>query len=790
MPDFRFAVRQLLKNPGFTAVAVLTLALGIGAAAAVSAVVHGVLLQPLPLPSPQQLLVLQDGHAAKSVAGASFSPARFGDLRAQASSFQTLAAYYRDELNLVHGDQPQRISTLYTAGPLLETLGLAPLLGRGFTAEEMRDEIPVALLSYSLWQKTFGAPPEIIGQSINLGRKLHVVVGVLPPEARFPAAADCWIPLPLGRSMFAQDRWSRFLGAVGRLRPESTSASAAAQLSAISARLASAHAETDDGWVAAPVPLHEYLSGHARQTLGFISGAALLLLLLAGLNLSALLFARAQARGGEHALRSALGASWQKLLRPVLSEIILLTLAGGILGLLLARFLSAWLARGYASLLPPGGLPQPSLGQFLFALGALLLSALLAGCLPAWFATRANPAAALAGSLSRSTRGPRFLRLGHALVSAQFAGALVLLAAAGLLIRTIHRLESLPAGFNPSGLLTARLALPWERYGESAAFYSALLDQAAALPGVQNAAAINFLPFQSGSSPLPFQILGTPPDPARQAQFRCVSADYFQALGIPFLGGRDFGPSDHAEAPRRVIVNEAFARRFFPGIDPVGQRLDLDGQPQEIIGVTGSVLHDGLASAPSPEIFHHHLQKPWPQMTIALRAHGDPATLAPALQRIVSQFDSSQALFDVRTMQARVENSLAGRRGRSTLLASFAGAALLIALVGLAGSAAQALQRRTREMGIRLALGAAPSSLRALILIHGLKLAAIGLIIGLPLALAAGRLLRSQLHQIHPADPLTLAAVSLLLLLTALFACWLPSRRAARVDPIIALRAE
>jgi len=708
----------------------------------------------------------------------------------EAVSFERLVAYYREDANLLVGDRPQRVAVGYAAGPLLETLGVAPRLGRSFTAEEQKAELPVVLLGHEFWQHGFGGRADVIGASVNLSRKVYTVVGVLPPEARFPLAVDLWTPLPLGRPMFREDRWSRFLGVLGRLRPDVGPTAASVELTTLAGRLAGAHTETDAGWAPQLTPLQERLVGHTRPGLLLLSGATGLLLTLACLNVGALLFARFQARTGERAVRAALGANRIALLQPVLTEVLLLVLAGGALGVLLALGLGRLLVDGYAAVLPPGGVPLVDGAQFGFVLAALAGSALLTGLLPAWLSSRSDPAAVLGRLTARFTAGRGALRLRSTLVAAQIAGTLVLLAAAGLLGRSLHRLGAVSPGFAPEQVLTARLALPWERYGDAAAFHRDVLERADALPGVLAAGAINFLPFVTGSSPVAFQVAGTAEDKGRQTEFRCVSADYFRALGVPLRQGRAFTSADDDAAPRRVIVNETFVRRFLADAPPLGRTLQLDGHPHEIIGVVGDVRHEGFAVEPGPEVFQHHLQKPWPQMTLVIRAQGDPSALAAALRQAVSAVDGSQALFDVQPMAARLERSLAGRRTSFGLLGAFAGAALLLATLGIYGAIAQLVSLRTSELGVRLALGAQPAQVIRLVLGHGLKLAAVGVAAGLPLALLSGRLVRRQLYEIGPSDPLTLTAAALGLITVALLACWLPARRAARVDPMVALRNE
>lgn len=798
--DLRYALRMLAKSPSYTATAVLALALGIGANSAIFSVVNAVLLRPLPYPHAEQLVALWDSNLAKNVSRSSFSSGKLFDVERQQKSFANVGGYYLEDLSLPAGDRAEPITTARTVGQLLETVGVAPAVGRAFTDDENRFGGPTAIiLSHSLWQRRFNSDARLVGQTIQLSKAAYTVVGVMPAGFEFPAKAQAWIPAALHPSMFtsAGGRLSRFITVVGRLREGISAQQANADIAAIAQRAAEQFPQVEAGWTVQLGSLQEQTVARAREALLIVFGAVGVVLLIACVNVANLQLTRAEVRRKEMALRAALGASRGRLIRQFLVESLTLSLIGGAAGALLATWGVDVLIALSAGQIPRGDEIRPDATVFLFTIGLTTAAGLLFGIAPALSASRAGLDSVLREAGQKATAGKRAQRLRSALLVSQVALALVLLISATLLIRSLRNVQRVDPGFSRTNVLTLKLSLPWERSQQAPDFYGRTLQRLEELPGVQSAGAINFLPLNASSTPLGFTIVGgsQAAEARLLSEFRIVTPGYFNTLGIPLQRGRNFEMRDAADAPLVVLVNDTFARRFFGSDDPVGQQLIFPGGAsgpvtKQIVGVVGSVHHGGLDKEPVPEIYLAHAQSPWPSMSLAIRSAVAAETLAPMVQRALYAIDPSVPAFDIQTIDERLNSSVAERRFNMWLLASFAAIALSLAAIGIYGVIAYGVSQRTREVGIRLALGAQRWDVLRLVLGEGFRLTAFGIALGLGAAFVARRVIANLLFGVTPADPLTFGAMTVLLGAIALLACWLPARRATRVNPIEALRSE
>ncbi|MBA3441913.1 MAG: ABC transporter permease [Pyrinomonadaceae bacterium] len=791
--DLHYGARMLLKSPGFTFVAVLALALGIGANTAIFSVVNAVLLKPLPFNNPQRIVAVWDVNVQKNNSQSPVAPAKFVDLREQSRSFEQVAAIYAQDLNLTDTDEPESLSASLVTSGFFEALGASPAFGRAFTPEEdTYGSQRAVILSHSLWQRRFGADRNIVGRQVGLSKESYTVVGVMPAGFEYPAETDVWVAAAFAPDLY-QDRGSRFLRVVARLKPGVTQAQAQAEVETIAQRIAQENPRTDANWSVGVVQLHEQTVGKARTGLWIVFGAVGLVLLIACVNVANLLLARADARQKETAIRTALGASRRRLVQQFLVESILLALISGGLGWLLALWGTDLLVAVSAGKIPRVQEIKPDLYVACFTLGVSVLTGMLFGLAPALRATQANLNDTLKEGGTRVSGSLRRNRVRSLLVVSEVAVALVLLIGAGLLIQSLVRLYQVDPGFKAENVLTMKLSLPWSRVQESAAFYQKVLQKIETLPGVQSAGAINFLPLNTSSSLLPFEIEGRPLAPGEKllTEFRSVSPNYFATLGIPIKGGRHFTDQDDDKAPRVVIINEAFARRFFRMENPVGKRLKGSyGNSTEIVGVVGSIRHTGPDRDPNPEMYSSYLQSPWPAMGFVIRTATAPSSMSKAVRQAVLEVDQAQAVFDIKTMDERLDESVAQRRFNMLLLSIFAAVALLLAGLGIYGVMAYTVTERTHEIGIRMALGAQTSDVLRLVVRQGMMLALIGVAIGLIAAFALTRVMASLLYGVSATDPMTYVGVALLLTSVAMLACYIPARRATKVDPIVALRYE
>jgi putative ABC transport system permease protein len=798
--DLRHAVRQLAKSRGFTVVAVLTLALGIGANTAIYSVVNRLLFNPLPfLEHPDRLVAVWEA-VPRGNDHTEVSPANFRDWKAQARSFEHLVAHIWWTANITGGDRPERVQGFLVSPDYFTALGIRPLLGRGFVAgedEPGRDR--VVMLSHGIWQRRFGGDPRIVGQEIPINGTARTVVGVLPPDVRYPAPAELWAPLSFDAATWGL-RQARFLLVTGRLAPGVSIAQAHAAMAGIAHSLSTQYPATNTDWGINVRSLIPDVTRRIEPILVSLFVAVGFVLLIACANVANLLLARGASRGRELAVRATLGAGRGRLTRQLLTESVVLALAGGGVSVLVA----IWGVGALVSVVPPG--QQAHLVGFnrvavdgpvlLFTLALSLATAFVFGLAPALRASRTDLQAALQeeGRVGGST--PRH-RLRRALIAAEVALALLLLVGAGLTLRSFRYLLDTSPGFDVDGIALTSVSLPGSKYADNAAvagFYRDLLERVAAIPGVRAAGAGNVTPLCQCNQTSSFQIEGAPPFPQGEEPdvgWRVVTPGYFAALGVPLREGRAFESADNAAGRPVAIVNETLARRYFPD-GAVGRRLRLtpDTPPVEIVGVLSDLRHDGPARLPQPELYVPAAQIPAREMNLVVRTTSSPAGMLPTLRAEVQRLDPDQPVFDQRTMRDVFDLVVGTHRLALRLLGALGGLALALAAVGIYGVLVQLVAERTREIGIRVALGSDPPAVQRLVLRQGMVPVAWGLMVGLLAGLGLTRALASQLVGVSSAEPLTLVTVALLLATVALAACYLPARRATSVDPMVALRAE
>ncbi len=805
--DVRYALRMLRKSPGFTSIAVLTLALGIGANTAIFSVVYAVLLRPLPYADPDQLVLIFQAKPQDQVPFTGINYVNFTECRAQSHAFAEMAANQAHELTLTGVGEPSVLTTMVVTPEIFSLLGVQPLLGRTFLPEDgKRGAAPVVILSENLWRSQFGADPNLVGRSISLDKRLFTVVGIMPASFRsrlLTAHEDIWIPL-------AQDPlfgpWmSRFGGhwlrVIGRLKPGVPLAQAQAEMNAMSAALAKEDSADNAGWQIRVVPLQENIVGESRPALLVLLAAVGLVLLIACVNIANLLLSRASSRAREIAVRIALGAGRIRVVRQLLTESAVLGLLGGIAGILLAY----WGVHALRSLLPtdfPRGETIRVDGSVLaFALFVSVAASFIFGLAPSLFAADSSLQTGLKESAGRSGEGARQRRARRFLAVAEIALAIVLLVAAGLLLRSFSMLTSVNPGFNAEHVVKADVSLPQFQYStpqQWTAFSNALLERIHAEPGLQDSAMAAPLPLDEGNVNLGFEIVGNPPLPpnaAVTADFSSVSPDYFRVMEIPLLHGRLFNEQDAASAPRVALISETFARRYFPNQDPLGKQLIFGFPPngsttREIVGIVGDVRDISLSEAPGPMMYVPFAQAPFWGGQMVVRSTLRPSSVAASIRKATHDIDNDLPVTDIETLPETLHASVAQPRFRTLLLGLFGVIALLLAAVGIFGVISYSVSRRTHEIGIRVALGATPGSVLRLVLGESAKLVLVGLAVGIPVALGLARFLSSLLFEVHPADPLTFFLVAILLTAVALIACCVPARRAMRVDPVVALRYE
>lgn len=799
--DLRYSVRCLAKQPVFTLIAVLTLALGIGANTAIFSVVNALLLKPLSFPQLERIVTLWDKSPSRGVQHNEVAIANYLDWRAQNQSFDQLSLYRWWSTNL-SVEPPERIQGYLITANLLDTLGVKPLLGRAFTDEENQPgKDAVTILTFGLWQRRFGSDPNIVGKAITLNGISRTVVGVLPPGFNYPKGVEVLSPLAI-TSQLAQSRGSHGYYVVGRLKANVSPQQAQADLDAITGRLEKQYPETNAGWGVTVYPIIADTVRLYSKAVWLMMGAVGFVLLIACANIANLMLARAAGRHKEIALRAALGASRWRIVRQLLTESVILALAGGALGVLVAywsieliRVASPGEAARFAAGWDQLGINFPVLA---FTLVISFVSGLLFGLAPAWQVSKPDLNDALKEGGRRTTGGSHRLR--GLLVVSEVALSLMLLVTAGLLLRSFLSLVNTNPGFNPDRLLTMSLNLPAARYKDDpqrAAFFQTLVQRVKALPGVESAAAVNYLPLGGANSSDAFLIEGLPEPQAGQefdGRYRVCTPDYFQTMGIAIRQGRGFTDQDKAGTQPVIIVNETLAHRFWPNENAVGKRMrfygPLDKAPwMQVVGVVQDVKHE-LNLAVTPDYYLPHAQDPWNAMVLVTRASGEPAALAGPIRQEVWSLDKGQPVFDVYTMKEVRALSVLLYSFSSVTLGIFGAVALMLAAVGIYGVMAYGVSQRTHEIGIRMALGARSADVLQLVVGNGMVLALIGIGVGLAGAWGLTRFMASLLVGVSATDALTMTAVSFLLLLVALIACYLPARRATKVDPLVALRYE
>jgi putative ABC transport system permease protein len=794
--DGRFAARQLFRTPGFTIVAALTLALGIGATTAMFSVVNGVLLKPMPFPQPDTLMRVHE--IVPQYGRFSVAPATFLDWRAENASFERMAAYSGSAGTFAWSDGPERVQGATVSWDLFELLRVPPAIGGSFiAAQDVPNANNVIILSHGLWERRFGSDPAIAGKPVTVNGAAMTILGVMPQGFYYPnRQAEFWRPIALNPANAS--RGGHFLGVIARLKPGVSQSQAEAEIKTISERLAKQYPQNSADESAEVVSLHEQVVGTIRPALLTLLAAVGVVVLIACANVANLLLVRASVRDKEIAIRTALGAGRGRLVMQMLVESGLLAVIGGSLGLLLA-----YLAIPAIQTLGAGSVPRVAdvaidFRVLLFTIAASVLTGMLFGLAPAWQVSRARAATALKeGGRSSVGGGGRWVR--SSLLVAEVALSIVLLVGATLLLRSFARITGVNPGFNPDGVLAFQVALPGATYTDEPqriAFFDRFFEKLRAVPDIRGAGMIQTLPMRGGYV-LSFEIPGRPKaEPGKEASalHRVVSSGYFQALGIPLVRGRLIGEADREKSKMVAVVDEAFVKRHFPEEEPIGRGLDIGNGSDgfyEIVGVVGNVRYSALGDAPEPTMYVPYKQDVFSQMWIVARGTGsDPTRITGAVRQALKDIDPALPAFSITPMATVVSDSIAQRRFSMMLLALFAGVALCLAAVGLYGVVSYVVSQRTREIGLRMAMGAGPGAIVRMVLGGGMKLAILGVAIGLAGAFALSKSVESLLFDVAPSDPASYAGTALVLLAVAALACYVPARRAMRVDPLVALQAE
>ena len=800
LQDVRYAVRSFRNAPGFTATAAFVAALGVGATTAAFSVTDHVLVRPLPFRQPDRLIKLWQDQTSRGYSRMELSPANYRDWKRLSTSFERMAVWRNISVNLSGDRDPERLDGSAISADLLPVLGVQPLLGRAFTPEEdLEGSAGTVILSYGLWQARFGGEPGVIGRRLVLDDEPYLVIGVMPADFRFPTrGTQLWTATRFREQDYA-DRTNTYVYAIGRLGPGATLEQARAEMRLVAAQLERSYPE--NAKIGANlVRMRDEVSPQARLLLKALFGAALCVLLIACTNLASLLLARALVRRQELAVRTALGAGRERLLRQLLTESLLLALLGGTLGVFLAFAATPLVARLVPTSLPIAETPAVDLRILAFAAVMTVVIAVGFGVAPAWRALRDVDAAGLREG-SRGGVGGRRERLRGALVMAEVTLSVVLLVSAGLLIRALWRVQAVDPGFRSDGVLTLRTNLPLPKYQEMMKrrqFYASVLEGVRALPGVRSAGYTSFLPMVMRGGIWKVEVPGRTDAPGEgtSISMRFVTPGYFETLGIPLKAGRDVTEADTRESPFVAVVSESLVRQLWPGQDPLGRQFKLAFFDRTVVGVVGDVRTRGMERESEPQVYLSYQQVPdggviwYAPKDLAVRASVDPATLMPSIRRIVAQADPQQPISDVRTLEDVVRSETGARTAQVRVLAAFAAAALLLAGVGIHGLLSFVVRSRAQEIGVRVALGASPRDVMGLVLRQGVRLTAVGLGVGLALAYGAGRAMQALLAGVSPHDATTFAAAVLVSALTALAGCLLPALRALRVDPLTVMRAE
>ena len=804
LADIKFGFRLMIRNPRLSALAVLTLALGIGVSVSLYSVAHDALVRPLPFRDEARVVMLFEHEPQKGTIKGNVTPANFLDWRARSTSFEQMGALrpFSGTVTTASGEAV-RADGRRVLGDAFRAMGLDPLLGRVFTMDDEQPGRNVVIISHRLWQQHFSADPAIVGRSIMLDEKPHEVVGVLKPVLRVPGGPvgydQIFVPWVLSPAL-RQARMSHICEAVGRLKPGVTFKAAQAEIAAVAAALAQEYPQSNKDESVLLVPLREQLVGDVKPALLMLVGAVTLVLLIACVNVANLLLARATGRRQEMTVRAALGAGRLRLFRQLFAESLLLGVTAGVVGLLVAY----WCVHSLRTILPTdlGATVDARLdpGIALAALAVCVFTAVLFGLAPAWYILRGDGAAAVRDGRGGGTPSAAARRI---LVTVQVALAVVLLAGAGLLMRSFVQLMNVDPGFRTDHLLTLKIELPRTRYASPAQwqpFFERLRAELQSVPGVVNAAGTSGLPMNENGGSVGFHAEGQPVEADNAAIFtiyRLVTPGYFDTIGIPLLEGRDFGSQDGIETAPVVVINQAFANRFWPGQSAVGKRVAFVKNPKPedwstVIAIAGNTHHSSLTEAIDLQLYVPYTQEPnwYPPGQIVLRTTGEPTAVAAAVRDRLKRIDPMVPVANVQSMDALIANSVATPRFHLVLLGALSLSALVLATIGISGLLAFSVALRTREIGVRSALGASRNSIAGMILKEGMRLTGTGIVLGLGVAIVATRWLEALLFEVKPYDPLTFGGISVLLLAVALIACYVPARRAARVDPLLALRAD
>lgn len=802
--DLRYAFRVLAKSPVFTAVAIATLALGIGANTAIFSVVNAVLLQPLPFRDPAKLVIIAERSKYPTI---SVSYQNYLDWRDQSHSFESMEATRATNMNFTGSGEPERVQGRMATAGLFPLLGVQAVAGRTFSPEEDRaGGAPVALVSYGLWQRRFGGARDLIGKSMTLDAKPYTVIGILPPEFQILQPADVFLPLlPWAKTLPDDRNWHPGIIAIARLKEGVTKEQATTEMRGISRRLELQYPLYNSGQTSEVVGLQAQIVKDVRPALILLLSAVSFVLLIACVNVANLLLSRAASRGKEMAIRTAMGAGRARVVRQLLTESLLLGIVGGILGLFLAKS-----SIGVLLSLAAGTVPNSKavgIDGWVLAFNFLvsITTVIVFGLVPALRTSQIDLRESLNEGSRGSTSGPGHHRLRAVLVVSEIALSMLLLVGAGLLLRSFERMQQVSPGFQADHILVADLPLSQAAYSKPAQrfqFFERLIERSKTLPGVRSVGAASFLPVSGGGSILHFNISGRPPKSPKEfiaAGYRTVSSHYLETVGIPLLQGRLFSDADNQDSPAVVIINATLAHTFFPNENPLGKRMQIGALPDqsfsamEIVGVVGDV-RPGLGLDPGAEMYLPYRQAdavlPVFQLSVVLRTVADPLSEVSALREALHEIEPSQPLVKVRTMEDNIAATAAQPRFRTLLLSVFAALALILAAVGVYGVMSYSVTQRTNEIGIRMTLGAQSRDVFRIIVGHGLRLALAGIAVGFLAAVALTRVLGSFLYAVSPLDPLTLAAVAVLLGAIGFAASYLPARRATRVDPMVALRYE
>jgi putative ABC transport system permease protein len=798
--DLRLGLRRLANAPGFAAIALLTLALGVGANTAIFTVVNGVLFRPLPFPEPDRLVGLY--HIAGGETS-TMSPPNFLDVRERARTLSDATAFHGDSLNLTGRGDPVQLDVTRVTGSFFSVLGVKPMMGRSFTSADNDFKQPrVAILGYPLWRDRFGSDPKAVGQSVELSGVPYEIVGVMPESFRYPSDAQAWVPMEFKEDYRTRNRGAWYLTAIGRLAPGQTLATATREVEAIGKQLEREFPKNNTRVGITARSLQAETVRDVKTALLVLLGAVGFVLLIACANVANLFLARAARREGEMAIRAALGAHRVRLMRQVLTESLVVAAGGGALGLILAVWGTDLLIK-----LQPQGIPRLEEVRIdrmvlLFTAGLTVLTGLIFGCIPAWQSTRVD----LVGSLKDNARGAigagGLHRLRGTLVVAEMALAVLLLTGAGLMIRSFARLQNVDSGFKTENVLTFHLALPQRNYTNDTAravFMNTLLDRLRAAPGVATVAAISHQPMAGLTFNISFDIGGRPerkPGEDEAIELRVVTPDYFDTLGIPLRRGRVFHHGDVASSQKVMLISESAARRHFPGEEPIGKQITVGWGRNgvkvagEVVGIVADVKESGLHEPSPPELYIPYDQVSVEEMTVLMRTRVPPMKLMGVVRQEVQRADPSLPVSQVQTLDTILAESVSQSRFYMLLLGTFATVALLLAAIGIFGVMSNAVAHRTREIGIRLALGAESGHVRGLVLREAFMFAVLGIVLGLIASLQLTTFLATLLFELTPTDPATLIGVAVTLLAVALAASYLPAWRASRVDPLVALRQD